>query len=240
MLQIVNYRLKNNLIKATSYLILFLTSCISLYPMVVMIINSFKSDAEMNTNPAGLPLQWTLASYIRLLTYYSNSLLGFRNAVIIAVTSTICAVFFCGLAAYAFAKYSFPGRNALFAIFLSTSMVPFEITMAGLYIMSSSLHMINTFAVQILPTITPVFGLFFIRQYMLSIPNELLEAARVDGAGHFTVFGKLWCQFAHLRWVPMQSYIFWGCGMPTSGPPWLLRNPVSNRSQSCFLRLLIR
>jgi multiple sugar transport system permease protein/arabinosaccharide transport system permease protein len=174
-----------------SYLILILTSLVSLYPMVMMVINSFKSDAEMNINAARLPIQWTLASYSRLFTYYSNSLLGFRNAVIVSVVSTISAVFLCALAAYAFTKYKFPGRNILFALLLSTMMLPFEIIMTGLFVMSSKLHLLNTFSVQILPSITPVFGLFFLRQYMLSIPTELLEAAQVDGAGHFTVFWRI-------------------------------------------------
>lgn len=174
-----------------AYLLLFIACLVFLYPMVLMLINSFKSDAEMYINPARLPRQWTLESYGKIFRYHGGLWLNFINSIIIAVTSTVLAVFLCALAAFAFAKYRFRGRNLIFSLLLMTMMVPPEITIPGLYVIFAKFQWINTLRAQILPTITPVLGLFLIRQYMLDIPDSLLEAARIDGAGHFTLFWKV-------------------------------------------------
>jgi ABC-type glycerol-3-phosphate transport system permease component len=177
--------------KALILLALIAAALISVYPIMMMMINSFKSDQEMYVNPAGLPIDWTLESYGKIFQYHGGLWLNIVNSIIISLISTIIAVFFSALAAYAFAKYQFRGRNTLFALLLATFMIPPEIIIPGQYIIFARLHLINTLHIQILPTITPILGLFFIRQYMALIPNELLDAARVDGAGHFTVFTKI-------------------------------------------------
>jgi ABC-type glycerol-3-phosphate transport system permease component len=173
------------------YLVLIGAGAICIYPMIMMFINSFKSDREMYVNPAGLPLQWTLDSYRKIFEYHNGLWLNLVNSIVISLISTAIAVFLCAMAAYAFAKFRFRGRNALFALLLATFMIPPEIIIPGQYIIFARLHWINTLQIQILPTLTPVLGLFFIRQYMLGIPNEMLEAARVDGAGHFATFIKI-------------------------------------------------
>jgi len=177
--------------RAGAYLLLALTCIAFLYPMALMVVNSFKSDAEMYVNSAGLPLRWTLESYGKIFRYHGGMWINYLNSIIIAVTSTGLSVFLCALAAFAFAKYRFRGRNLLFSLLLATMMVPPEITIPGLYVLFAKLQWINTLRAQILPTITPVLGLFLIRQYMLDIPDSLVEAARIDGAGHFTVFWKV-------------------------------------------------
>jgi ABC-type glycerol-3-phosphate transport system permease component len=177
--------------KASILLALMVAALISVYPIVMMMINSFKSDREMYINPAGLPIDWTLESYGKVFQYHGGLWLNIVNSIIISLISTIIAVFLSALAAYAFAKYQFRGRDTIFALLLATFMIPPEIIIPGQYIFFARLHLINTLHVQILPTITPILGLFFIRQYMALIPNDLLEAARVDGAGHFTVFTKI-------------------------------------------------
>ena len=170
---------------------LVLACLLFLYPMALMAINSFKADAEMYVNPAGLPRAWTLESYGKIFKYHGGLWGNYVNSVIIAATSTVLAVFLCALAAFAFAKYRFRGRNLIFSLLLATMMVPPEIVIPGLYVLFAKLQWINTLRAQILPTITPVLGLFLIRQYMLDIPDSLLEAARIDGAGHFTVFWRV-------------------------------------------------
>ena len=177
--------------RAGAYLLLALTCIAFLYPMALMVVNSFKSDAEMYVNSAGLPLRWTLESYGKIFRYHGGMWINYLNSIIIAVTSTGLSVFLCALAAFAFAKYRFRGRNLLFSLLLATMMVPPEITIPGLYMLFAKLQWVNTLRAQILPTITPVLGLFLIRQYMLDIPDSLVEAARIDGAGHFTVFWKV-------------------------------------------------
>jgi ABC-type glycerol-3-phosphate transport system permease component len=145
----------------------------------------------MYRNPAGAPIQWTLASYDQIFKFHGGLWINFVNSVIIALCSTLLAVFLCALAAYAFAKYRFRGRNLIFTLLLATMMVPPEIIIPGQFIMFARLQWINTLRVQILPTATPILGLFLIRQYMLDIPNVLLDAARIDGAGHWAVFWNI-------------------------------------------------
>jgi ABC-type glycerol-3-phosphate transport system permease component len=183
------YTFKGRIVRVVAYLLLIIACLIFMAPMLLMVQNSFKSDAEVYANPWRPPIEWTLESYASLFDYHGQNLLqNYANAVIIAGVSTILAVLLCGLAAYAFAKYKFKGSGVIFALLLATLMVPPEITIPGLYIIMARLGWMNTLQVQILPTITPILGLFFIRQYMLTVPDEVLESARIDGAGHLQTF----------------------------------------------------
>ena len=184
--------------RVMAYLVLTIACLVFLAPMLLMVQNSFKSDAEVYANPWRPPNEWTLESYASLFDYHGQNLLrNYANAVIIAGSSTVLAVFLCSMAAYAFAKYQFKGSRVIFALLLATLMVPPEVTIPGLYILMARLGWVNTLQVQILPTITPILGLFFIRQYMLTVPDAVLESARIDGAGHFQTFWRVM--------VPMSS-----------------------------------
>ena len=174
-----------------TYLVLALMVVLSLYPFAMMIINAFKSDSEILRNPAALPQDWTLASFISLFTYHGGAWINFLNAVIVTCTSTLITVTIVAMAAFAFAKYKFVGRETIFTLLMLTLMVPPQITIAPLYLMFAKIGWLNTLQVQIVPTITSVFGLFMVRQYMQTVPNELLEAARIDGAGHWQVFTRV-------------------------------------------------
>lgn len=178
--------------KIATYTVLTIAAAIFLAPMLVMLQNSFKSDAEMYINPVRPPIEWTLVSYARLFGYQGQQLIrNYVNSVVIAGSSTVLAVIFCAMAGYAFSKYRFRGDAVIFALLLATMMVPPEITMPGLYIIMARFGWINTLQAQILPTITPILGLFLIRQYMLTIPTAVLESARIDGAGHWSVFWRI-------------------------------------------------
>jgi ABC-type glycerol-3-phosphate transport system permease component len=129
---------------------------------------------------------------VNFLEYQNfQSLHSFANSVFIATISTLISVALTGLAAFAFAKLRFRGRNLLFAILLGTLMVPGEVTLPPLYVMFASIGWLNSYQVQIVPGIASVFGLFMIRQYMLTIPNALLDAARVDGASPWQQFWRI-------------------------------------------------
>ncbi len=182
------YHLKYWLSFISAHTLLTLVVLISLYPIFVMTLNSFKSDSEVSWNPAGLPVEWTLASYAAIFEFHGGMWLNFMNSVIISTTSTVISLFFVSMAGFAFAKYQFWGRDLIFASLLATLMVPFEITIPPLHLMFSRLGWLNTYQVQIIPTITSVFGLFLVRQYMLTIPNALIEAGRIDGANHWQLY----------------------------------------------------
>lgn len=110
---------------------------------------------------------------------------------IVSSLAVVLTVFINCLAGYAFAKYQFQGRNILFMMVLSTLMIPIQIIMVPNFLILKKLEWINTYAGLIVPRAAEAFGLFLARQYMMSIPDELLEAVRIDGAGEFTIFRKV-------------------------------------------------
>lgn len=172
-------------------IVLLIAAIFFTYPTIQMLVNSFKSNDGIISNPSGLPDPWTLSSY-------ADGFLGNRgltraliNSIIISTTSTVIAVALSALAAYGFAKFRFRGRDLIFAALLTTMMVPPEVLIPGQYLIFARLGLIETLTVQIVPTVTPVLGLFLIRQYMLSLPDEIIEAARIDGASEFMIFRKI-------------------------------------------------
>jgi ABC-type glycerol-3-phosphate transport system permease component len=182
------YRLELGLKKGAAYIVLGVITILSIYPLVVMVINSLKSNAEIDLNPSGLPINYTLENYVAILGGSTNLLGNFWNSIFVSSVSTVVTVFVAALAAFAFAKYNFRGRNFIFAMLLATTMVPGEISIPPLYLLFAKIDWLNTYQVQIVPSIVSVFGLFMIRQYMLTIPTSLVEAARIDGAGHWQIF----------------------------------------------------
>jgi len=113
------------------------------------------------------------------------------NSFVIAITSTVLGVALNGLAGFAFAKYRFPGREILFYLVLATLMVPFQITMIPIYVTIAKLGLINNYWGVILPGAASAFGIFLIRQFMQSIPDELLDAARIDGSSELGIFLRI-------------------------------------------------
>lgn len=110
------------------------------------------------------------------------------NSILIAVIAVAVTVFINLLAGYTFAKYEFPGRNILFLLLISTLMIPIQVIMVPEFLIVSQLGWVNTYAGVIAPRAAEAFGIFMVRQFMLSIPDELLEAARLDGASEFKIF----------------------------------------------------
>ena len=119
-----------------------------------------------------------------VLRYYLNSL-------IVTTSATLGLLLFSSLAGYAFAKGRFPGKSALFVVLLTTLMIPFEMRMVPMYLEMRDLHLNDTLVALILPFIAGGFGTFLMRQYMTSIPDELLDAARMDGANEFRIYSQI-------------------------------------------------
>ena len=117
--------------------------------------------------------------------------LFYLNSILIAVIAVVATVFINLLAGYTFAKYEFPGRNVLFLLLISTLMIPIQVIMVPEFLIVSALGWVNTYAGVIAPRAAEAFGIFMVRQFMVSIPDELIEAARLDGAGEFKIFWKV-------------------------------------------------
>ncbi|TVY07502.1 carbohydrate ABC transporter permease [Paenibacillus cremeus] len=174
------------------HLLLAVVVVFSVYPLLIMLVGSFKTAEELSANPAGLPHHPTFDNYLRLFNYNSNTLVrSFINSIYVSTAHTILTILVSALAAFAFAKYKFKGRSWMFVALLATMMVPGELSIPPLYIMFSRIGWLNSYAVQIFPGIASVFAMFMMRQYMLSIPDALIEAAKMDGARHWRIFSSI-------------------------------------------------
>jgi multiple sugar transport system permease protein len=153
-----------------------------------MLLASFKTLPEILAFPPTLlPDQIRVDNY-RAVFDTADFVKYFLNSVIVAVISVGSVLLTSSLAGYAFAKFSFPGRDVLFIGVLATLMIPFQVRVIPLYVLASELQLLNTYAGLVMPTLVDAFGVFLMRQYMLSIPSELIESARSDGAGEIRIF----------------------------------------------------
>lgn len=180
-------------LKSWSLQALFLLFVVfSVFPLWIMVLGSLKSGSELRINPASIPRAFTLENYRHLFSYNGGLLIrAFGNGILVAVAHTALTVGVSALAAFGFAKYRFRGNRILFAALLLTMMVPYELTLPPQFIIFSNIGWLNTYWVQIFPGIANTFALFMLVQYLHSIPNTLLEAARIDGAGHWSVFRRI-------------------------------------------------
>ena len=177
-----------------SLMISFLTIVVLLgiSPVFLMFLNSFKTGSELSVNSWGWPRQFVFDNFTRLLNYSGGTIARtYFNAIFIAIAYTTMTILISSLAAFAFSKYKFRGGKFLFAMLLATMMIPTEITIPPLYIVFSRIRWLNTYYVQIFPGIASVFCMFMLKQYMDGMPSSLLESARMDGAGHLTVFWRI-------------------------------------------------
>lgn len=174
------------------YIVLIITSLAMLIPFYWMVITSLKTEANAFSNP---PQWWphpmTFSHYAEVFRIIPNFGRYFLNSIIVSVSITLGQIFFDTLAAYGFAKLKFPGRDTIFFLFLMSMMVPSQINIIPMYKMMGSLHWLDTYWALIVPKLTGVFGIFMMRQFILSIPNELLDAARIDACSEFRIFLKI-------------------------------------------------
>jgi len=170
------------------YLVLTLGVAAMLMPFAWMLLGSFKTNAEIRQYPTRfLPQDPTFDNYTQLFgrldfaTYFTNSL-------VVAVFVTLGNIVFCSMVGYALAKLEFRGKKLLFLLVLGTLMVPGVVTFVPLFVLTANLGLINTYPGLILPFLITPLGVFLMRQFMLTLPDELIEAARIDGASEWRIF----------------------------------------------------
>lgn len=159
---------------------------------------SFKPDAEIYS-PTVFPENPTLEQYQRLFFGYEfrgrtleiNFPIYYKNTIIITLISLVLVIFTDALAAYGFAKFEFRGKTVLFWLMIGTMMLPIYTTLIPSFWLFSKLKMINTYQALILPGVVDAYGIFLLKQYMETIPNEILDSAKVDGAGAFRRFWQI-------------------------------------------------
>jgi ABC-type glycerol-3-phosphate transport system permease component len=193
-------------------------------PLIWMISSSFKPLSEIYAFPPTLiPQTFTTKNYERLLAdwpfwnWYGNSL-------VIAIISTLTVLFFTSLAGFGFAKYRFKGSRPLFIVLLASTMIPFQLILVPLYIVMSRLSWSNSYLSLVIPFMAPALGIFLMRQFMISIPSELIEAARIDGATEFGIYWRVMLPLARPALAAQAVLTFLGAWNSFLWPLSVLRN----------------
>jgi len=162
-----------------------------LVPVIWFILSSFKDIIDLSARPPIiLPTRWAVENYSQAFQMY-DYMRYFMNSVFITVVATMLTLLINSMAAFAFAKYNFRGRDGLFVLTLAMIMIPLQVILIPMYLVVSSLGLVNTYWGMIIPAAATPTGVFVIRQYMLTIPDELIESARIDGAGEFRIYARI-------------------------------------------------
>ncbi|WP_406565398.1 carbohydrate ABC transporter permease [Bacillus solitudinis] len=173
------------------YAILILGAAIMLIPFIWMVSTSLKtSGSTMVLPPQVIPDEINWENYVRVAEAFPVFKFLW-NSLFVAITSTLGQILLCSMAAYAFARLEFKGRDMIFIIYLATLMVPTQVTMTPQFILMKYLGWLDTYQGLIIPGIFNAFGTFLLRQFFLGIPKELEEAAFIDGASHFRIFWQI-------------------------------------------------
>jgi multiple sugar transport system permease protein len=173
------------------YTVLVLGLIVVVGPFLWMVLSAVKPEAEIRAvPPTWWPHTFTWENFRSLFTRLDFPLYFF-NSTLVAVLVTVGNLLFCSFAGYALAKLNFPGRRALLLVVLGMLMVPGMALFVPQFVLVSNLHLADTYAGLILPFVAGPFGVFLMRQFLLSVPDDLIEAARVDGAGEWRIFWRI-------------------------------------------------
>jgi len=207
------------------YLFLGMGAIAMIVPFAWTVSASFKTVGEIfNYPPEFLPDKFYIENYIRLFTdipfvrWYGNSLM-------ISVTATTLSIFFSSLAGFGFAKYIFPLRSILFYILISSLIIPFQVILIPLFVLMIKLRWMDNYLAMIIPFMAPAFGIFLMRQYIVSIPNELIDAARIDGSSEFGIYYRIILPLARPALGALTIFQFMGSWNNFLWPLIVLKSP---------------
>lgn len=174
-----------------TYLALLLGVAIMFVPVLWVVFSSFKTTEELyRIPPPFFPEQWIITNYTEALARFPFLRYLF-NSVTVTIVATLITLAINSMAAFALSKYRFRGRDLIFLSILGTLMIPLQVIMVPVYIVLSRLNMVNTLWGIIIPPAATPTGVFLLRQYMLTLPDELIEAARIDGASEWRIFVQI-------------------------------------------------
>ena len=179
--------------QAAANILILLGGISMLLPFIWMVVTSFKTDAQVFKIPfEWWPNPWVWKNYPDMLIQPSFHFWRYVvNSAITSVSITLGSLLFNAMAAYAFAKYRFPGRDVLFFLLLVTIMIPIHITLIPVFVMLGWLGWVNTYEGLIVRNLAGAFGIFLLRQFFMTIPQDFIDAARMDAAGEFRVFWQI-------------------------------------------------
>lgn len=209
---------------ALVYLILLLGAAIVLYPFFYMVMNSLKFGREILHSPTSLPSQITFSGYTGVFQRL-NMVLLFRNSLILAISVTILNTLLSALAAYAIAKIPFPGRRPIFSFMLATMMIPGVLFLIPTYVLMYNIGWVGHFYALIIPAAVTVYNIFLLRQFMVAIPSDTIEAARLDGANEFDIFLRVIMPISRPALATVAILNFMGSWNDFFGPLLYLNEP---------------
>ena len=179
---------KSQVLRILGIVFIFIAALIALFPLYWMFVTAVKPQDEIfNFPPTIWPSKLVWSNFLGAMER-ANFLKYFKNSVIVTVCSVTITIFINLLAGFAFAKYKFKGKEFMFMIVLSTLMIPMQVIMIPVFMIAAKIHIRNSLLGVIIPPCAEAFGLFMARQFISEIPDELLEAARIDGATEFRIF----------------------------------------------------
>ena len=194
-------------------IIIGVVSLAFLLPLAWMMTSSVKSTNEVfSVNWKWFPEVWRWDNYVTVWTDPDVSMLNaYMNTAFITVISTVCQLIIASLAAYAFAKINFQGKGVVFAMFLATMMMPTEVTIVPRFILFKTVGLYNNLWAIILPHFFNATSIFMLRQFYISLPDDLMEAAKIDGAGHPRIFSQILMPLTKSSLISLMVLSFISC-----------------------------
>ena len=184
-------RVSHALTRTIIHIILLGGAATMVVPLVWMLSTSLKTNLEVfRIPPTLIPVVPQWHNYVEMFKVVPYGR-WFLNSVIITVVQTVLYIFVASLAGFTFARLRFPGRDVIFTLYLATLMVPSEVTLIPKFILMKQLHLIDTFAAVILPGVFNAYGVFLLRQFFMTLPESLEEAAIIDGASYFRIYWNI-------------------------------------------------
>lgn len=180
---------KKKLANAFLYIPAVILAAVTIYPLLWVLCAAVSKTPQMG-RVSVIPAGFTMSRIIELFTVHGFHIF-FKNSFIYSLTATILALFINSMAAFSFARLSYPGKDKIFSVFLATMMVPFSIIMMPIYIMMGRLELTNSLGALILPGMAGAYGVFMLRQFYLGIPKELEDAGKIDGLGYWGLYMRV-------------------------------------------------
>ena len=204
------FKYRQSILSVIFHLMMIIVAAITLLPFFWMISASFMQTGEASLFPPRfIPSKATFDQYL-FLFQRMNLGRAFLNSMILAISVTIVSLIVNSMAGFAFAKFAFRGKRPLFVFLLSSMIIPGQVTMLPVFFLLNKLGLLNTYFGIIFPGMASIFAIFLINQYLKGIPDSLLEAARIDGAGDFAVYWRIILPLAKPVLVTLALFTFMG------------------------------
>ncbi|MHC5797505.1 carbohydrate ABC transporter permease [Lacisediminihabitans sp. FW035] len=204
--------------------VIIIGAIVMFFPFLWTIITSITPGASLTNTPALIPANPSLDAYQRLFVErpFGQVIL---NSLLLAVTTTVVQLITSSTAAYAFSRLPFRGQNVVFGVYLATMMIPLQVLIVPLFVELKTVGLLDTYLGALLPTFASAFGIFLLRQAINQVPRELDEAAKLDGAGHFRIFGSIILPNIRPALATLVVFAFMGSWNSFLWPLVVLRSP---------------